>query len=789
MMTRYSNPSEFQTGSLAEKTARYVAWSRAALAWERTWPALWPASGIAGLFAAAALFDLFAPLPWIAHALILSAAITAIGLSLYFGFRDVRLPDWTEGARRLERSSSFAHRPISEANDRMAAGLGDPWAEELWKLHIVQRLAGIGRFRLALPSPGLARRDPRAMRFVVLLLLGAAIFIAGPDWSRRLWAGINDSGSGAAATVDAWIDPPPYTGLAPVYLTDGMNIAVPAGSILNLRVHGAGHTPGLSLDSSTGADNGFSGAQGEYSATWHVASDAHVRVRSGGRAIGDWNIAAVPDKPPSIAFLGPPGRTEHSALKLSFKASDDYGVVSVRAIIKPHGKHGAPLIVDLPLAGASDKSISETTFRDLTAHPYAGLNVDIALQASDGAGQNATTLTVQYILPARVFTNPLSRALIEQRQILATATTRQDRGRVVRMLDALTIAPQIFYANNTSTYTGIRAARWALATAKYADEIEHVENLLWQIAIGLERGGLLSAAEELRRLQAMLAQALAQGAPQDVIDELLQRYNDAMQRYMQALAANPSENPSQPPADAKMLSQSDLQTLLKAIQQLAQSGDRAKAQQLLALLQSLLENLRLSGSGGGGGDANNPQNKALSDAIQGLGDLMGRQRGLLDKTFRGQQGEAVKPKDLQNEQGAIQNKLNEILKGLGGQKIPAPNDLGRADRSMGQSQQDLGANDLPNSAVDQKNALDAMRSAATDLANRLMKQMGQNQGAGQDPLGRGANGSALGGNVKVPTQSELQRARNILMELRRRAAERARPQQELDYIDRLLKQF
>ena len=86
-----------------------------------------------------------------------------------------------------------------------------------------------------------------------------------------------------------------------------------------------------------------------------------------------------------------------------------------------------------------------------------------------------------------------------------------------------------------------------------------------------------------------------------------------------------------------------------------------------------------------------------------------------------------------------------------------------------------------------------MRSAATDLANKLMKQMGQDQDkqGDEDPLGRkqGANGSQFGGNVKVPTQSELQRARNILLELRRRAGERGRPQQELDYIDRLLKQF
>jgi hypothetical protein len=391
-----------------------------------------------------------------------------------------------------------------------------------------------------------------------------------------------------------------------------------------------------------------------------------------------------------------------------------------------------------------------------------------------------------------VFTNPLARALIEQRQELATSTTPQERDRVTRMLDALTIAPQLFYVSQPGVYTAIRATRWALANAGHVEEVEHAEDLLWQIAVGLERGGLLTAAQDLRRLQAMLAQALAQGAPQEVIDQLLQQYQEAMRRYMQALADNPPQGAEeQPPAGTRTLSQQDLQALLKAIQQLAQSGDRAQAQQMLALLQQLLENLKLSN--GSGGDANNPQNKALSDAIHNLGDLMGKQRGLLDKTFKGRQGDRVDPKGLQKEQGDIQKQLGDVMKGLGGQKIPAPNDLDRAGRSMGQSGQELGSSDLNGSAIDQKNALDAMRAAAADLSKRLAQQMNQNgpEGAGEeDPLGRQQSGSpSFGNSVKVPNASELQRARNILMELRRRAAERGRPQQELDYIDRLLKQF
>ena len=288
-------------------------------------------------------------------------------------------------------------------------------------------------------------------------------------------------------------------------------------------------------------------------------------------------------------------------------------------------------------------------------------------------------------LPARVFTNPLARALIEQRQSLAVANTPGDLNRVVRWLDALTFKPELFFKGGSGPYTGIRAARWSIAHAERPSDVEHAQDLLWQIATGLERGGMLSAAAELRALQAMIAQALAQGAPQEVIDQLLQRYQDAMHRYMEALAANPEQGNAPPPSpDTKVLSQQDLEALLKAIQQLAQSGSREQAQQLMALLQNLLENLRLS-NGSGSGGPETPQQKAMRDAIGKLGDLMGQQRGLLDKTFKGRQGNPVNPKDLQKQQGDIQNQLNGILKGLGDQKIPAPDDLGRAGRSMGQS--------------------------------------------------------------------------------------------------------
>jgi Domain of unknown function (DUF4175) len=61
---------------------------------------------------------------------------------------------------------------------------------------------------------------------------------------------------------------------------------------------------------------------------------------------------------------------------------------------------------------------------------------------------------------------------------------------------------------------------------------------------------------------------------------------------------------------------------------------------------------------------------------------------------------------------------------------------------------------------------------------------------GRDPLGRSAQGNSSDhADVAVPEERERQRTQAIQEELRRRGAEQERPRQELDYIDRLLKQF
>ncbi len=791
-MTTLSPETISQAGSPAERLtriSRLILLARASVALERFLPGLWPALGFAAVYLSAALFGVFAFVPWILQALILAVTITAIGLSLAFGFEHFAWATWKDGARRLEEKSGLKHRPISEGQDKLIGE--DPFAVMLWKVHQARALA-FTTLSAGWPKPDLSARDPRYLRYGALLLLAAALAFAGPNWKNHLFRGF-DSGAGMAVSLDAWVDPPPYTGLAPVYLAPGDKnvIPVPAGSVLNLRAHNAPHAPGLSLGGAFSLHNPprFIGGNGEYADSAKLTHDARVKVRANGHVIGDWRVHAIADAAPVIAFDGVPSATERQAMKVAIKASDDYGVATAKLVIVPHGKAGAaPLVTDIPLAPG--KRIAQTNYFDLTAHPYAGLVVDAHLEARDAAGNTGQSKVVSFKLPARVFTDPLARALIEQRQNLATSDKEGQR-RVVRALDALAIAPEAFYANKTNLYMGLRSAYWGVRTAREPADIVHVEELLWQIAVSLEQQGLLEAAAQLRQLQSQINQALSQHAPQDVIDELMKRYGEAMQKYTQALQNNhgAQQGQQQKPMqgqNSKTITQKDLDDLLKAIQQMAAAGNREGAAQMMATLQNMLENMKVSREQGGQGGQ---QNKALNDAIQKFGDMMGQQRSLLDKTMRQQQGNGD-PKDggaqgLAGQQQKLHQDLNKLMQSLD-PKTAAQ--LGKAGEAMDKAQQSLNQKNLSNASNEQKKVLEELRQGANALAKQAKDNETSKTGeVDDDPLGRsrGANGN----NVKIPDASDMARAREILQELRKRAGERGRPQQELEYYDRLLKEF
>jgi uncharacterized protein (TIGR02302 family) len=187
--------------------------------------------------------------------------------------------------------------------------------------------------------------------------------------------------------------------------------------------------------------------------------------------------------------------------------------------------------------------------------------------------------------------------------------------------------------------------------------------------------------------------------------------------------------------------------------------------------------------------------QALREQLKKLLEEM-KKRGL-GQNQQGQDGQ-------QGQQGGQQGQQK------GGGQPGQGDDLADADDAMGQAEGALGDGNSDRAVDGQGRAIDAMRKGAQGLAQQLQQQMGQQQGQGQgpfgqpgrlgppsraqqetDPLGRPMRGRDYGDDttVKVPGEIDAQRARRILEELRRRFGEAYRPQLELDYIERLLKDY
>jgi hypothetical protein len=133
--------------------------------------------------------------------------------------------------------------------------------------------------------------------------------------------------------------------------------------------------------------------------------------------------------------------------------------------------------------------------------------------------------------------------------------------------------------------------------------------------------------------------------------------------------------------------------------------------------------------------------------------------------------------DAAGQQEGVRRMLGEMMRRLGDGMgdIPAP--FGRAERSMRDA---TGALQRLGNAWGDPNG-DEVGATDRDPRDRVER----------DPFGRPTsnNGTYDQGDVRIPDEGILQKSRQILDELRRRAGERSRPQIELDYIERLLKRF
>ena len=447
----------------------------------------------------------------------------------------------------------------------------------------------------------------------------------------------------------------------------------------------------------------------------------------------------------------------------------------------------------------------------------------MTLSAKDEGGNEGKSDSTEISLPARPFQKPLARALVEQRRNLAFDANA--RGNVGRALEALLLAPEKF-TPEPAVFLGLRTAATRLKLARNDDDLRSVIDYLWEIAVLIEDGTMSDAERDLRAAQDALRQALERGATDEEIKKLTDQLRQALDRFMQALAEQLRRDGT---TDARPLDRNsravrpqDLKSMLDRIENLARSGSRDAARRMLDELQAMLDNLsrnRQARSGDQQGDSDSMLDE-LSRMIQEQQRLRDRtyregRDGRNERRNRGEQGRSDREQrsfgDLRRNQENLRQQLEKMLEQLRRQQQGGAEDgadqgneageaLGRAEQAMRDAEGSLGQGEADGAVEGQGRALQNLRRGAQSMAE-AMQGLGdafgepggpQAEAADRtDPLGRPVRSREYGDDftVKVPDEIDVQRARRVLEELRRRFGESGRPQMELDYIERLLRDF
>jgi uncharacterized protein (TIGR02302 family) len=382
-------------------------------------------------------------------------------------------------------------------------------------------------------------------------------------------------------------------------------------------------------------------------------------------------------------------------------------------------------------------------------------------------------------------TEKTARQLAEARQSLRDALNAQKRGEKIdpreieRRIDALERAIQ-----------------------------QHLQALAEQLRrdpdaqIGDPQQGQMDAQDAQRQAEA-LRRAIEQGQMQDAQQQMaeLEQMLDALEH------AHPMHRDAQ--ARARAQKQQRGQQQLNAVQDMVQREGR------------LLDHAQARADAAAQQGTENPADGPAPQAIA-------------QDAARGQDARV---------QRALRRALGEVMQQYGDLMGKIPPNLGDADAAMREAAKAMSQSQDEESAADVRQAIEALQQGGQAMSQQMAEAFGgqdgqqdgqsDGQGNGQegpgitfgnsgdgnqdgsggnrpwqrggsqfgrrggdrrtDPFGRqlqdGADGTDQNADVTLPDQMEAARTRAIQEELRRRGADRTRPQPELDYIDRLLKQF
>jgi uncharacterized protein (TIGR02302 family) len=473
------------------------------------------------------------------------------------------------------------------------------------------------------------------------------------------------------------------------------------------------------------------------------------------------------------------------------------------------------------------------------------------LSAVSISGKTGESGPIEVTLPQRVFHNPLARALVEQRRNLILDPDHAPKQVETALtglsiapelfdtpaniyLGLKQARSSLEHAHSDAELLDVAALLWAMAqqlengdASKAERDLRAAEQALRE---ALQRG---ASDEEIRKLMQQLREAanrfmseMARNSKPDsnAQDQSLQAQDlDKMMDQMEESARNGSREDAQAMLDQMQEMFENMRSAQEGQESPAEREMRKQIGELEKLLrdqQALRDDtFRSDQKDRARKRAQRDQSSPGQQDLQGQPDQDGSNlpdQGDNDSGQSGKQDQDQGQSPLGDRQQELRDRLAELqrkLKRLGmkGEKgfDDAQGDMKEAEGDIkgGQGKAGKSGQSGKGAAVDaQGRALDALRDGAQGLQKQMQGQ-GQGKGKGRngrgnyvargsrpgerlgdDPLGRGAEGEK--GREDGPLKQSAgaaERARRVMEELRRRLADPARPVDERDYLERLMK--
>ena len=453
---------------------------------------------------------------------------------------------------------------------------------------------------------------------------------------------------GPAGNLQAWISPPAFTGLAPIFLHAGTGetARVPEGSVLTASLTGSAATPHLTGGRRKPAHFASLG-DGSFQLAETLDRSGPIRLRQGGHLVASWNVTVTPVGVPDVSWSANPGPS-HGGWRtaLPWRVAYPYGVAAVTAELRPEGVPDAPpIIVPIPVEG-DPHAASGLETPDLSASPFAGSPVAATLVARDTRGGTGHSDTRHFTLPARPFHNPLARAVVDIRRRLALHP--DDHATAAADLEALGGVPHVFdHAGASGTFLNLEAVAALLRTRPDRAANAEAEDRLWELALLLEDAShegaaaarsmlaMRSAREALDQQLRHMGELGPRGQTPAAQSELARRVEAlkrAIQQRMRELMAQALRQGTVLPPEAAAKGRDALSKMMQHLDDATRSGHPQDAAKALSSMEDMLDRMRPATP-----DevrqalASMEAGQQAAKQMQALGDMVKREGQLLDQ--------------------------------------------------------------------------------------------------------------------------------------------------------------